>query len=941
MKKALKVSGIIFICIFILLLILPFFFKGPLVKKVNDAANSSLNAKFSVGDYSLSLLRSFPNFSLGISDLSLSGVGIFEKDTLAKIPDIYVTVDLFSVFRGDGYEIKSVTIKNPRFLLKALKDGAVNWNITKPSVSTTDKNQPASKFKLTLKRLIIKNGELVYDDAGMNMLVKLEGINHKLTGDLTADLTTLSTKTMIDALTVEYGGVRYFNKTKTELNSDLEADLKNMKFTFKTGDITLNTLPLKVTGWFGMPANGYDMDMKFNAPTSDFKNFLSLIPAVYSTSFDKLKASGNLAISGFVKGHYSDTSMPSFGANIVVDKGTFQYEGLPAAVTNVNLKANINKPDGGVDLTVVNLKTLHFQVLNNVMDMNMLVTNPVSDPHIVGAAKGKLNLGDLRKVYPMEQTSQLTGNFDMDVKMDGRLSSVEKNRYQDFKAIGYMVVQGLKYGGKEVPKPVEVKYGRLDFSPASLNLSKTDLKIGASDVTANGKIENYLGYFFNKGKLKGSLTTQSNFLNLDELMSSTDNKSSTPTKSSSTSTAKSTNISIPSNLDLTLNTSVKSLKYKKMNIQNVAGSVSVVDAKAIMKNVKMQLLNGDVTLNGALDTHNPAKPSVDFDMNINAFDIQKVASTFLAVSTFAPIAQKAAGTFSSKLKFKGDLGANMMPEMGTLNCAGSLLTSQLRIDNVNTLDKLAQLLKINKLKNLAVDKLNLSFDLVNGKLFVKPFDFTAAGIKANLGGSTSLNKSIDYVLSLNIPRSLFGGAANNLLTKMVNDVNKKGANFSLGETVKVNVLIGGTLTNPVLKTGLKEGMGNITETLKAKVQNELTKKKQEVGSKAIAEANAKAQAVLEQAQKQCDAIMAEAKSLAEKGKTEANLQIDKLTAEGEKKGALAAFGTKKVADKLRKEADNKSNQILTAAQSRCDVLMAKARQEAESLKQSASAKVGI
>ena len=151
---------------------------------------------------------------------------------------------------------------------------------------------------------------------------------------MTADLTTLSTKTIIDALTVEYGGIRYFNKTKVELISDLDADLKNMKFTFKNGRHYLKYFTIKdyrlVLACLQMVMN---MDLKFKAPTSDFKKFLSLIPAIYSKSFEKLKASGNLNNEWILfKGHYSDSSMPSFGADIAVDKGMFQYEGLPAAV---------------------------------------------------------------------------------------------------------------------------------------------------------------------------------------------------------------------------------------------------------------------------------------------------------------------------------------------------------------------------------------------------------------------------------------------------------------------------------------------------------------------------------------------------------------------------------------------------------------------------------
>jgi hypothetical protein len=935
MKKALKIIGIVFLSLFLLLLILPFFFKGTIVKKINEAANSSLNAKFEVNDFSLSLLRSFPNFSLGVNGLSLSGVGAFEKDTLANIPNIYVTIDLMSVFKGDNYEVKSITITNPHFMLKALKDGKVNWDIMKPSKDTSKSAASASKFKMTLQKVKIVNGRFIYDDAGLNMVMKLEGLTSELHGDMTADLTSLNTNTTIEALTVDYGGVRYLNKTKAELTSDLEADLKNMKFTFKTGDILLNTLPLKVTGWFSMPSKGYDFDMKFNAPNTEFKNFLSLIPAIYSKNFKDLKSSGILSINGFVKGHYSESSMPGFGADIKIEKGMFQYPSLPTAVNNVNLKASILNPSGVPDATIIDVSALHFQVLNNAMDVKMHVKTPVSDPHITGSAKGKLNLADLRKVYPMEQTAQLSGKIDMDVQMDGKLSSIEKGRYQEFKAAGFMLVEDLKYGGKEVPKPVDVRYARLDFSPSALNLSKAEMKIGSSDLMANGKIENYIGYFFNKGKLKGTLTTSSDLLNIDELMSSP--VTSTTAKTSAPMSV----VAIPENIDLVMNASVKKLIYSKIDIQNVNGNVIVGDGKANLNNLKMNMLNGDMVVNGSYDTRDPKKPIVDFDLNITAFDIQKAAANFTSLTAFAPIAQKVAGLFSSKLKFRTDLGTDMMPVLTSVTSSGSIITNLLRIENVNTLGKLSTALKIDKLKNFLVDKLNLSFEVVKGKLFVKPFDFTTLGIKANLGGSTSLDKSIDYALALEIPRKEFGGAANSVLNNMVSQVNKKGANFSLGETVRVNVLIGGTLTNPILKTGLKEAMGNVAEDLKLKALAELTKKKEEVAGNAINDANMKAQALIDQANKQADAIMNDAKALAEKAKAEANTQIDKLTADADKNGPIASFAAKRVGDRLKKEADNNSNQIITEAQKRCDDIMGQARQKAEGIKKDAGSKAGI
>lgn len=57
MKKILKWTGISIGGIFLLLLVLPFFFKGKIVEAVKQAANDNLNAVVNFDGVSLSLIR--------------------------------------------------------------------------------------------------------------------------------------------------------------------------------------------------------------------------------------------------------------------------------------------------------------------------------------------------------------------------------------------------------------------------------------------------------------------------------------------------------------------------------------------------------------------------------------------------------------------------------------------------------------------------------------------------------------------------------------------------------------------------------------------------------------------------------------------------------------------------------------------------------------------
>ena len=54
----------------------------------------------------------------------------------------------------------------------------------------------------------------------------------------------------------------------------------------------------------------YGMDVKFNAPSTEFKTLLSLVPAIYNNDFAKIKTSGKAVFNGFVKGEYNSVKMP-------------------------------------------------------------------------------------------------------------------------------------------------------------------------------------------------------------------------------------------------------------------------------------------------------------------------------------------------------------------------------------------------------------------------------------------------------------------------------------------------------------------------------------------------------------------------------------------------------------------------------------------------------
>jgi cell division septum initiation protein DivIVA len=254
-------------------------------------------------------------------------------------------------------------------------------------------------------------------------------------------------------------------------------------------------------------------------------------------------------------------------------------------------------------------------------------------------------------------------------------------------------------------------------------------------------------------------------------------------------------------------------------------------------------------------------------------------------------------------------------------------------------------LKIERFRQWVIEKINLSFELVDGKVFVKPFETRLGSTIAEISGWNAFDQTMEYVMQLNIPRSEFGGAANNVLNNLVNEANKKGANFSVGDRIPVAVLIKGTVTNPVITTSLRSAAGNVLDDMKQQINETIQQKKDEAVTKVreealkyLEEANARAARLLADAQKQADEVVRLASDAASRLRAEADKQAENLIAEGKKKGPVAELAARKAAEKVRQEASERADRIVAEANTQSAAIMTKANQESDRIIQDARVK---
>ncbi len=917
MKKILLSILIIVVLIIALAVAIPFLFKDKIIAKAKTEINNNINAKVNFSDIGVTIFHSFPNLTLCMNDLSVVGINEFDGDTLMFIRSLDVTVNIWNVMSGSQMEVRSVSLDQPLVNILILENGKANYDITKPADSSGTASS-SSSFKVALKSYAINNGTIRYDDRMMGFKMLLANVNHSGKGDFTQDLFTLDTKTEIDKTSVWYGGMKYLSNAKANLTAVIDMDMKNYKYTFKENELQLNELVLGFDGWLAMPTDDITMDIKWNIRKNDFRNFISMVPGVYSADFKNVKSSGKLELNGFVKGTYNEKQLPAYMVNLKIEQGMFQYPSLPSSVNNVNVDLNVSNPDGVPDHTVIDLKQMHAEIANAPIDARLHVTTPVSDANIDAMLKGQMDLKNIKNIVPLEKGTDLNGLVAADLTAKGRYSSIEKKEYENFNAAGTFSITGMNYKSEGFPATV-VQQMMLTFNPRNVTLNTLDLRIGASDIAANGSVDNLLGYYFKDELLKGNFNFSSSLIDLNEMMTG----SSTTAASD---TAKMIVLEIPANIDFTFNSEVKKILYEDKVVENLKGTFTMSGQELTMQQLVFNMLNGTVTMSGKYATTNPVKPDFSYVLSLKQFDLQQSFKTFLTIQKMAPIAERCTGNFSTDLDIRGNLDQHMQPVMNSLTGSGRLTSDKVVINNFEPLNKIADALKMEQYKKAEVENVNFSYEFENGRIKIKPYQTKIAGTDALIDGSSGFDQTIDYKIGFSIPKEKLGTQASSVMTGLVSKANGiAGTSFSLPDPIKINVLVGGTISKPTIKTGFGDQGKSVVDAVKDEVKEQVEAKVEDVKQSARDEA-AK---IMADAQVEAQKIRDAAKAASDKAKAEGYAAADKLVSQVT--NPLAKVAAQEAAKKSKSETDKQAQKIIDEGNKQAQAVLDAAKKKSDEL----------
>ena len=825
MSKFLKILAGVIIVMLALMIVVPYFFKDQILEKVKTEMNDALDATVEVGDVSLSLFRDFPNLYVEIRDVAVIGQADFQGDTLVVLNRFYTGVDLASVIRGNQLKVGSIVVDRARVNARVLENGRANWNIVKSTDEVADSTKvdsdKSSDFSVLFDQVRLTKCALMFEDASQKVSFGVDQLDLSLSGDFSVKSTNLTINTTLAGVEVVRDDVKYLKHGTIGLEAVVAADLEKMSFTFMENRLSLNNLEFMLDGRMGVLENGYDMDLKLKATKTDFKTLLSLVPDLFKTDMKGIETTGELSMDGFARGEYYEDHLPAFGVNLKVGQAQFKYPDLPKSVDNISLDVQVNNPGGNADHTVVDVNRVHFEVAQNPFDASMHIMTPVSDPQIKGVFKGVIDFAQVRDAIPMDSV-KISGKVTADVSFDGRLSSIEKERYQEFSAKGDVKLKDFAFTTKSFPQEIKVLNSVLNFTPRYINLKSFDSRIGKSDVQLSGKIQNYIPYALKGKTLIGNFLLTSNEMDLNEFMSEQDLEA---TKEATTDTIPLTVIEIPANLNLKLVSKLKKVHFDKMDIENIKGVIQVKNSVARLSDLTMDVLQGASKVNGSYDVRNVKLPSFDFALNVTDVNIASAYTSLSVIKKMIPIAMNCEGKISSNLKIASQLDQQMSPVMKTVNGKGDIRSKGVVISGAKAFDELAVLLKNDDYKNISVSQFNLDFVVKDGNVEVLPFKTRLAGQEATIYGTQGVDGKLNFTMDMKIPKKELGDDIN----KLFDILPGYDAVLELDVAVKISGTVSDPKVNLDLRKAMKQAQKAIVKELQLRSKEDLKKAGKKLG----------------------------------------------------------------------------------------------------------------
>ncbi|MBR9999370.1 MAG: hypothetical protein KFF73_10385 [Cyclobacteriaceae bacterium] len=723
-----------------------YYYRTELIALFVREANKRINTPVDVQKIGLDLWSQFPDVSISLDEVRIYEARELAGDYLCAADKIILSFDLLHlIFKN--YNITTLYFENARVNMMVDTYGRRNFDIFDNKDTTSTDSLP----ELTLQKIILKNTTFNYSDLENEILLTI--YTDQLTNKLGLKNEILSFR-MEGGLTNKQMKIRdteYLKDQEIEILTDFEYGIFTRDLVFNESDLMLNGQTYLVNGKIRTGEERY-IDLEINSAGNAFQSIIGLLPDDSRESLSKYKSSGEIEFTGRISGNYGHEERPEAKAEFSCRDVSFFYPGYKKAFSNIRFDGNFTN---GINH---NLQTSRLEIREFSGDIDghkiagNLVLNDLKNLNSRLNLAGKIDLDAFIRTFPVKQVISGKGMIDFDISVTGPLKNFKNTYATSLKTSGEILLQDVEIHTGYTPLAFRDFNGKFFFNNLDLGIQNFSGYIGQSDFELSGFFKNIIPYVINKeNPIRIEADLQSHYLNLNELLTLDFRKRSLEKER----TESVYHLGISPKLNIGFNCDVKKADLKRFHGKNISGRLLISDQIALVKDVSMSTMGGQLYLDGSIVGKHPVHR--EFQV-YGLLDNIYVDSVFYVFNNFRQqflVDRNLRGQIDARVNtyFVLTEDLNLMP--ATINADIEANIKQGQLIDFKPIQSLSKYLKNEDLSNVRFSDLQNNVQIANSTVIIPEMEIISSAYHIDVSGTHTFRQEIDY--HFKIPLDQFRG----------------------------------------------------------------------------------------------------------------------------------------------------------------------------------------
>lgn len=500
LKKIVKWSAItllslILIIIIAMVIVVDFVFTPQrLTPVVVEAANKALDAKVEIDSVELTFFSSFPLLGVEIKNLTISSATDTIKtnacDTLLRVSNCYARINPLQLMRG-RMVVNQFTLNAPSLYGYINTSGHANWDIVKQDNGTLDSiaeqdsiTTPSTlPFDIDLQKLAIINGQITFDDRSTKLYTKLNHMNLDLQGSLLNSIAQIDMNFSANNILFWQNDELLVNKLRLGINTTLEINRDSSSIRLDKAVFDINGIRLGAGGTLqeNKEEKYLDMNIHYGIDIPSLKTLLDMVPPTILSPKKEVKVNGSVLFEGDIQGRYGNGTFPLLTATLSLANGKVVYSEMPVSLEQLDVTASAFIDLNRKQESHIELSKFIFKGGSSHFNAHIKAEKLLSNPYLTAQLKGDVNLTDLTRIFPLQDSITCHGTLVANLSGHTYLKDIREGNYGKLMMEGSVGVEEI-----ELIIPQEQISTRWKSAGISFNTNRTTSQVRQRQDLLNG-----------------------------------------------------------------------------------------------------------------------------------------------------------------------------------------------------------------------------------------------------------------------------------------------------------------------------------------------------------------------------------------------------------------------------------------------------------------------